>query len=87
MFLSARQSDILDIAKAEGRVQVDDLALRFSVTPQTIRKDLNDLCETRRLTRVHGGAIFPSGAENVRYEARRSMAAPEKQAIDGLPPN
>ncbi|BCH57658.1 DeoR/GlpR family DNA-binding transcription regulator [Agrobacterium vitis] len=81
MFLSARQSDILDIAKAEGRVQVDDLALRFSVTPQTIRKDLNDLCETRRLTRVHGGAIFPSGAENVRYEARRSMAAPEKQAI------
>lgn len=81
MFLSARQSEILDIAKAEGRVQVDDLASRFSVTPQTIRKDLNDLCETRRLTRVHGGAIFPSGAENVRYEARRSMAAPEKQAI------
>ncbi|MBB4009753.1 DeoR/GlpR family DNA-binding transcription regulator [Allorhizobium taibaishanense] len=81
MFLSARQSEILDIAKSEGRVQVDDLASRFSVTPQTIRKDLNDLCETRRLTRVHGGAIFPSGAENVRYEARRSMAAPEKQAI------
>lgn len=81
MLLSARQSEILDIAKLEGRVQVEDLALRFAVTPQTIRKDLNDLCESRHLTRVHGGALFPSGAENVRYDARRSMFAPQKQAI------
>ncbi len=58
MFLSARQSEILDIAKSEGRVQVDDLASRFSVTPQTIRKDLNDLCETRRLTRCMAERFF-----------------------------
>ncbi|PWE55078.1 DeoR family transcriptional regulator [Metarhizobium album] len=81
MFLTGRQSEILDIAKLEGRVLVEELAVRFSVTPQTIRKDLNDLCEGRALTRVHGGAIFPSGTENVKYEARRSIAAPEKQAI------
>lgn len=81
MFLTGRQTEILDIAKAEGRVLVEELAIRFAVTPQTIRKDLNDLCESHTLTRIHGGAIFPSGAENVRYEARRSIAAPEKQAI------
>lgn len=81
MFLTGRQAEILDIAKTEGRVLVEELAVRFSVTPQTIRKDLNDLCEGRALTRVHGGAIFPSGTENVKYEARRSIAAPEKQAI------
>ena len=81
MFLSGRQAEILEIAKAEGRVQVEDLAGRFSVTPQTIRKDLNDLCEGRALTRVHGGAIFPGGTENMKYEARRSIAAPEKLAI------
>ncbi|CAN7319504.1 DeoR/GlpR family DNA-binding transcription regulator [Rhizobium sp. LjRoot30] len=81
MFLTGRQSEILEIAKVEGRVLVEELAVRFSVTPQTIRKDLNDLCEGRALTRVHGGAIFPSGTENVKYEARRSIAAPEKQAI------
>src|ERR1700712_3963864 len=81
MFLSGRQSEILDIAKAEGRVLVEDLAQRFSVTPQTIRKDLNDLCDSRMLSRVHGGAIFPGGTENVKYEARRSIAAIEKQAI------
>lgn len=81
MFLTGRQAEILEIARAEGRVQVEDLAQRFSVTPQTIRKDLNDLCDGKALSRIHGGAIFPSGTENVKYEARRSIAALEKQAI------
>ncbi len=81
MFFSPRQIEIIDLAKSEGRVLVEELAARFSVTPQTIRKDLNDLCEAKALNRIHGGAIFPSGTENVRYEARRSIAASEKQAI------
>lgn len=81
MFYTARQAEIVALAKAEGRVTVEELAARFSVSPQTIRKDLNDLCDARALTRVHGGAVFPSGNENVRYEARRSMASSEKQEI------
>lgn len=81
MLFTSRQTEIMAIAKAEGRVLVEDLAGRFQVTPQTIRKDLNDLCDAKALTRIHGGAVFPSGNENVKYEARRSMAAAEKQAI------
>ncbi|GEO85288.1 MULTISPECIES: DeoR/GlpR family DNA-binding transcription regulator [Alphaproteobacteria] len=81
MLFTSRQAEIMTLAKAEGRVTVDELAARFAVTPQTIRKDLNDLCDGKALTRIHGGALFPSGNENVKYEARRSMAAPEKQAI------
>ncbi|MBE7182829.1 MAG: DeoR/GlpR transcriptional regulator [Methylobacterium mesophilicum] len=81
MFLSPRQTAIVDLAKAEGRVLVDDLAAHFAVTPQTIRKDLNDLCDRRLLSRIHGGALFPSGVENLEYEARREMAAAEKVAI------
>jgi DeoR family glycerol-3-phosphate regulon repressor len=81
MFLTGRQAEILNLAKAQGRVLVEDLAQHFSVTPQTIRKDLNDLCDGKVLTRIHGGALFPSGNENVRYEARRAIAASEKQAI------
>lgn len=81
MLLTGRQAEILEIARVEGKVLVEDLAQRFSVTPQTIRKDLNDLCEGKSLTRIHGGALFPSGTENVKYEARRSIAAQEKQAI------
>jgi DeoR family transcriptional regulator, glycerol-3-phosphate regulon repressor len=81
MFLSSRHSEIIQMAKDAGRVLVDDLATHFEVTPQTIRKDLNDLCEQRLLTRIHGGALFPSGIENMEYEARRKIAADEKDAI------
>ncbi len=81
MFLSSRHSEIIQMAKDAGRVFVDDLAAHFEVTPQTIRKDLNDLCEQRLLSRIHGGALFPSGIENVEYEARRKIAADEKEAI------
>ena len=81
MFLTPRHSEIIQMAKDDGRVLVDDLANHFHVTPQTIRKDLNDLCDQRLLTRVHGGALYPSGIENLEYESRRKIASEEKDAI------
>lgn len=81
---SQRQTDILNIARASGRVMVEDLSRRFEVSAQTIRKDLNDLCEQRALTRIHGGAIIASGVENLAYEARRFVAADEKKAIGAI---
>jgi len=79
--LIARQNTILEIARQSGRVTVDELASRFDVTPQTIRKDLNELCDKRLLSRIHGGAILSSGVENVGYDARRMIASEEKEAI------
>ena len=79
--LSPRQSDIVALAKSEGRVSVEGLADRFNVTPQTIRKDLNDLCERGVLQRYHGGAILASGTANLGYEARRKLATDEKRRI------
>lgn len=79
--LTHRQTEILNIARASGRVMVEELARRFEVSAQTIRKDLNDLCEQRAMTRIHGGAIIASGVENLAYEARRFVAADEKKAI------
>ena len=78
---SPRQQHILTLARQMGAVQVDELALRFDVTPQTIRKDLNDLCDSRLLTRTHGGAMLTSGVENMAYEARRNLATAEKIVI------
>src|ERR1700733_8373872 len=57
MTIPRRQSEIVKLARSLGRVTVDDLARRFEVSAQTIRKDLNDLCGNRALTRVHGGAV------------------------------
>jgi DeoR family glycerol-3-phosphate regulon repressor len=79
--LSPRQTDIVAIAKSEGRVGVDSLADRLKVTPQTIRKDLNDLCERGVLQRYHGGAVLASGIANLGYEARRKLATDEKRRI------
>lgn len=79
--LIARQQAILDLARQLGRVTVDDLAARFEVTPQTIRKDLNELCDKRLLARIHGGAVLSSGVQNVGYDARRMIAAEAKEAI------
>ncbi len=50
-----------------GEVEVDPLAESFSVTPQTIRRDLNQLCQLRLLQRVHGGALVHDGVENLGY--------------------
>jgi Transcriptional regulators of sugar metabolism len=79
--LIPRQTQILDLARRVGRVGVDELAARFEVTPQTIRRDLNELCERKLLARVHGGAVAQSGVENMEYGARRSIAADEKALI------
>lgn len=76
-----RQADILEIARKEGRVDVDSLASQFGVTPQTIRKDLNELCELKKLDRVHGGAMYPSNTANLAYQSRRSIAAEGKERI------
>ena len=81
MFLLPRHAEIVQLAKDNGRVLVEDLAERFDVSPQTIRKDLNELCDKRLLARIHGGAVVPSGIENMEYEARRRIAAEEKHAI------
>lgn len=79
--LSARQRDILSYARKRGEVQVEPLAEAFEVTPQTIRRDLNQLRRLGLLQRVHGGAIAHDGVANLGYEARRRLAAGEKAAI------
>ncbi|WP_424830798.1 DeoR/GlpR family DNA-binding transcription regulator [Ruegeria sp.] len=81
MSLSFRQSDILEIAGTEGRVAVDDLAERFGVTVQTIRRDLSELSDAGKLDRVHGGAVLRSGVSNIGYEDRRALNAEAKIRI------
>lgn len=79
--LSRRHAEILALLKEAGRVSVEDLAARFAVTPQTIRRDLTELSQTRALTRVHGGAIVASGVSNLAYDARKLVAQAQKKAI------
>ena len=79
--LSFRQTEILDIARSEGRVIVDQLADRFGVTLQTIRRDLTDLSDAGLLDRVYGGAVIRKGVANIGYEERRRLNDEAKAAI------
>jgi DeoR family glycerol-3-phosphate regulon repressor len=78
---NSRKTEILESARREGKVVVEDLARRFRVTVQTIRRDLGELADDGKLERVHGGAIIPSGVSNIRYDERRQINASGKAAI------
>lgn len=81
MALSFRQSEILEIARIDGRVMVEALAERFGVTLQTIRRDLTEMADQGVLDRVHGGAVPRTGVSNIGYEERRRMNEASKAAI------
>ena len=79
--LNKRQHDILSLAEKEGYVGVENLAETFEVTQQTIRRDINNLCDQELLTRTHGGAFYSSGVRNFAYKSRKSLASDEKKEI------
>lgn len=57
LFQTERQREIATTTFRSGRVEVSELADRFGVTTETIRRDLSDLQRQRVVRRVHGGAI------------------------------
>ncbi len=79
--LAPRQNHILKLVRERGQVVVEELAEQFGVTPQTIRRDLNELCARKMLQRIHGGATLSSGVVNLGYEARGTLAVEEKRRI------
>lgn len=79
--ITERQSQVLARLADLGEVSVDDLAASLGVTTQTIRRDLNVLCDTGRAVRVHGGARAVSSISNVGYEIRRQTFSAQKAAI------
>lgn len=81
MALNFRHEEILRLARESGRVTVDGLSANLNVTPQTIRRDLTELCDKGHLSRVHGGAILPLGIYNLGYEERRALSYDEKRAL------
>lgn len=84
MYAVERRQEIATLVEEQGRSDVGELASRFGVTPETIRRDLTELERRRFLRRVHGGAIsirrFPS--EPAVAEKAETMAS-EKAAIAG----
>jgi DeoR family transcriptional regulator, fructose operon transcriptional repressor len=77
-----RQHGIYMLALRQGSVDVADLARRYGVTTETIRRDLSDMQGRQMLRRVHGGAV---PVERMNHEpmvaARDVVNAEEKLRI------
>jgi DeoR family transcriptional regulator, glycerol-3-phosphate regulon repressor len=76
-----RQERILDVVRRRGYAGIDELVSRFDVTPQTIRRDLQELSARGLLRRHHGGASIPSSTVNTDYAQRHVEQAAEKERI------
>ena len=79
--MNQRQQEILSLVQQQGFVSTETLAQNFAVTSQTIRRDINSLCDQQLLTRYHGGAGSSSSVENVEYTTRQVMNLEEKRQI------
>jgi DeoR family glycerol-3-phosphate regulon repressor len=91
MNISDRQSDIVALIRERGFLTIEALATHFTVTPQTIRRDVNQLCDVNVLRRRHGGAELLLPHANSPYDTRRitNMSAKKRigEAVAALIPN
>jgi len=81
MILSERQAHIAEMVRQADFIRVEDLSQRFQVTTQTIRRDLNLLCEQGFARRVRGGVQRIHTLGNIEYAWRQILNNEAKQTI------
>lgn len=79
--LSERQARIMEMIREQDFIGVTELASHFDVAEQTIRRDMNNLCERAMARRVRGGIQRLNMAGNTAYAWRQVLQHDEKQAI------
>ncbi len=79
-----RQQQMLHVVRESGFVSIQELADRFRVTPQTVRRDINTMSARGLLQRHHGGAAVSLSTENVDYVSRKVLFHEEKKRIAQL---
>ena len=79
--LSKRHSEILDILSRRGYLAIEEMVAAFNVTPQTLRRDLQDMSDRGLLRRHHGGASANLSTVNADYDLRHVETAAEKASI------
>ena len=83
MYAEERRRQIASLTAIEGRVNVTELAARFDVTAETIRRDLAVLDNEGTVHRVHGGAVASQNFQTAELtvDARAKSASSAKSAI------
>lgn len=91
LFPEERLQRIMELMRESGRVEVDELEERFTVSGATIRADLRELEKRKLVQRTHGGALLHEvSPETARpepdpdYQERVSTNTRSKVAIGRL---
>ena len=79
--LSKRQTQITEYLQDEPFLSVEQLAEQYQVTTQTIRRDLNMLCDHGLARRRHGGIEKAAKTGNIAYRHRQIIAQESKKCI------
>ena len=80
MSKTQRHSDIVEHLEREPTLRVNELAKRFQVSAETIRRDLNELEGDGAISRTYGGAVRLISYEPALSE-RRHLMVPEREKI------
>lgn len=80
LFKEERKIQILELLETDERVEVSDLARRFNVSEDTIRRDLRDLENQGLILKTHGGAMRHVAAPKS-FENRLEHASKFKSSI------
>lgn len=82
MLSDQRQYEITQIIYNEGKANISELAERFHVTSETIRRDLNTITANEKIKKVHGGAISTKRPlREDSYEKRKTKNYEAKRQI------
>ena len=83
MYAAERQQSIVDLISRRGRMSVSDLSYQFSVTTETVRRDLSALDRMGLVRRVHGGAVPAGSLADIEsgISERDQANTPAKEAI------
>ncbi len=67
MLKKERQGHILHQVNLHNKVLVSDLCVNMHVSEDTIRRDLNELADTGKIVKIHGGALSVSFQSSLQY--------------------
>lgn len=84
MLTAERRKIIIEKLQAEKKVIVSQLSDFFCVSDETIRRDLDRLCQEGLAIKSYGGAILNDNAADLPFSVRKSHNLAEKQKISEL---
>ena len=85
MFAEERRQAILGILAGESRVEVAELATRFDVSVDTVRRDLRALASSGVFRKTHGGAVSMN-VGSLDWNARALLTVPRNHGANGVIP-